>query len=104
MATCKGCGMQACTWDKQGGKLRFLEPSGERHRCLFYRVKNPEYTGPMTKQGATITGKDFHPTCLGCPGLPWQKCCGQALATSAERANKEADERWEYLLDLWAQP
>lgn len=107
MAVCKGCGLQACTWDRQDGKLRLLEPNGERHRCQFYRRKKREYTGPLTKKGETTIGKDYRlGCCTVCP--PWEDCKHEASATQAptpaERINAEADERWNHFLDLIAQP
>lgn len=96
---CKGCGLKGCYWSRTSGKPRLIEPSGERHICPSYRAKKPKYAGPMTKQGETITGSSFHPTCLGCPGLPWDECCGKSMASAIDRANREADERFQRMLD-----
>lgn len=106
MATCKGCGLESCFWVRQGGKGRLLEPGGKRHRCPSYRAEKPEYTGPATKPGPRITGKDYRPSCGACP--PWEDCRHAASTeqapTPAERANAEADARWIHFLDLIGQP
>jgi hypothetical protein len=108
MPACKGC-QQPIQWGRKGKKFRPLNVDGSRHRCDSYRKRKP-ITGPLTKQGPMILGRDFRPSCGRCDVPPWEVCaCSFDWAkaglasppnSAADRANAEADHRFQHMLDL----
>ena len=83
MADCRKCGAQI-GFDRVGGKWHPTNEDGSPHwRSCKAKLE--------TRQGPTIKGREYRPSCGKCDVPNWEEC--SCSFSAAERANLEADER-----------